>query len=143
MFRRHPIATALAVGYFVALCWIVLGSRGDSQSSYLGGVLLFLPLGPIVIALLGRRHWFMALLLGAMAGIWIQLACIVWRPDSRIMAGDLSANLLGVVIGTVVAVAVAAMLSPARPADVAPARSVLTRFSQSDGSGLTTDSPQD
>lgn len=139
MFRRRPFVTALAVGYFVALCFVALGPRADGQFDYLGGVLMFLPLGPLVVGLLGRRHWIAALMLGLVASIWIQLACIVWRPDVRIASSDLSANLTGVVIGTLVAVAIGALVAKRSRSRALS----FTRFSQTSGSGLTTETHQD
>lgn len=139
MFRRRPVVTALAVGYFVALCFMALGPRADGEFGYLGGVLLFLPLGPLVITLLGRRHWIAALMLGLVASVWIQLACIVWRPDVRIASSDLSANLTGVVIGTLIAVLVGAVVAKRSRSRAAS----FTRFSQTSSSGLTTETLQD
>jgi len=139
MFRRRPVVTAFAVVYFVALCWIALGPRADGLSSYLSGVILFLPLGPLVIALLGRRHWIAALMLGLIASVWIQLACIVWRADARVTSWDLSANLTGVVVGTLVAVVFATLAERRSRSRVVS----FTRFSQSSSSGLTTESPRD
>ncbi|MGV8884728.1 MAG: hypothetical protein ACOH1T_03950 [Microbacteriaceae bacterium] len=147
MFKRHPIVASLAVAYFIALCWIVLGPRADGGSTYLGGIILFLPLGPIVVALRGRRQWMLALSLGVIASVWTQLACVVWRPDAHISSWDLSANLLGVALGTAAAVMVMALVSlrAGHPAqhDSHGKASSFTTFSQPDSSGLSTEASQD
>ena len=143
MFRRHPIVTVLGVAYFGGLCFLSLGVRPATDSSFIGDVILLVPAGIILIALFTRRHWFAAFSVGALAVVWIELACVVWRPDTVMRGTDVLAGITGVTIGILVAIAIAS-LREHRRASISPAPVLsFTRLSQTGSSGLTTERPRD
>ena len=139
MFRRHPILAPAAIVYFGALCWMALGPRAETTATFLGGVALFLPIGPLLIGLLGRSRWMRVFMVGVLLSVWVQLACVVWRSDAQLSFTELAANVLGVAAGTAIAVAVSTAASHRQSA---PTLS-FTRLSQTGGSGLTLESPPD
>ena len=143
MFRRHPIVTVLGVVYFGGLCFLSLGVRTTAESSFVGDVILLVPAGLILIALFTRRHWFAAFSVGSLAVVWIELACVVWRPDTVMRGADVLAGIVGVTVGILIAVAVASLRDHHRDGvREAPVLS-FTRLSQTGSSGLTTESPRD
>jgi len=139
MFRRHPLLTVVGGVYFGVLCWMALGPRSDGTATFAGGVLLFLPMGPILIGLVGRSRWFAVLMLGVLASVWVQLACIVWHSDAQLSLSELGSNVLGVAAGTALAVAVSSAVSRRHRIHQVS----FTRLSQTGGSGLTLESPPD
>ena len=139
MLRRHPVVTLVGVVYFGGLCFISLGPRAEVESTMLGGVAVFVPAGVILMVLFSRRHWFAAFAVGALGVVWLELACVVWRPDAPIRAIDLVAGITGLVIGLLVG----ALVETLRARRVTPPVLSFTRVSQTSGSGLTPESPRD
>ncbi|TBN57169.1 hypothetical protein EYE40_07015 [Glaciihabitans arcticus] len=139
MLRRHPVLTVVGAVYFGMLCFMALGPRSVGTATFAGGVVLFLPIGPILIGLFGRSRWMSVILLGLLASVWVQLACIVWRSDAQLSLTELASNALGVAAGTALAVAVSSVVSR-RERIRHPS---FTRLSQTGGSGWTLESPPD
>jgi len=81
-------------------------------------VAMFVPLGVIAVLWFGVRGWWTAPLLGLVISGAIETAQAVFLdtrvPDAR----DLFANTLGAVIGMLVILLIAFLLSPARPRTV-------------------------
>jgi len=143
MLRRHPILAPLGVVYFGMLCWMALGPRSEGTATFAGGVMLFLPIGPILIGLLGRDRWMRVFLVGVLLSVWVQLACVVWRSDAQLSFPELGANVVGVVVGTMAAVAVSSARAHRHRVQQRPSQLSFTRLSQTGGSGLTLESPPD
>ena len=139
MLRRHPVVTLVGVVYFGGLCFISLGPRAEVESTMLGGVALFVPAGVILMILFSRRHWFAAFTVGVLGVVWLELACVVWRPDAPIRTTDLVAGITGLVIGLLVGAVVESLRMRRVKAPVLS----FTRVSQTSSSGLTTESPRD
>lgn len=139
MLRRHPVVTLVGVVYFGGLCFISLGPRAQMDLTLLGQVVLFVPAGVILMVLFTRKHWFAAFTVGVLAVVWLELACIVWRPDAPIRSFDLAAGVAGVIVGLLAG----ALVERLRGRRDKPAVLTLTRLSQTGGSGLTTESPRD
>lgn len=139
MLRRQPVVTVVGVVYFGGLCFLSLGPRAELESTPLAGVLLFVPAGVILMLLFSRKHWFAAFTVGVLGIVWLELACVVWRPDAPIRTSDLLAGIAGLVVGLLAG----ALLDALRGRRVQPPALSFTRLSQTGSSGLTPESPRD
>src|SRR6187402_2725010 len=98
MVRRHPALSVATSAYGVVLVVValvplgdgggiiaVLARRGITGPSALvieavGSFAVFVPLGVLVTVLVGRARWPRAVVVVALAAIWIDLAMAVWTP---------------------------------------------------------------
>jgi len=139
MLRRHPVTSTVGVVYFVVLCVMILGPWADDEASIAGSAIVFFPAGVLLIVLLGRQRWILAMSVGVLGVVWLELACIVWRPDAPSVPIDLAAGVAGVVAGA----AVAAAIGAASGHKVQETESSFTRVSQTGSSGWSTERQQD
>lgn len=132
MFLRHPILSFATFAYLGLVGWLTLSPlSGRSQFDFVGqladffqrhqrtewitfnlieftaNIALFAPIGLFFVLLLGRRQWWLAILLGVALtfGIeYVQQGVAGRVSDPR----DLLANSLGVIIGTLLALVLTA-----------------------------------
>lgn len=131
MFRRHPVLTLVTIAYLGVVAWVTLGpqpldtaGRGTlrrllnlfgnhdltswityDRVEFAANVLMFLPIGLFFLLLLGRRQWWIAMLLGFGLTLVIELAqnSIADRvSDPR----DVLANTIGALIGVIAALVI-------------------------------------
>jgi len=143
MFLRHPILSLVTFAYLALVGWLTLspstGRTGllwdvanffsDHRATewitfnmieFAANVAMFVPIGLFFVLLLGRRQWWLAIVLGVVLTLGIEFAQqgIANRvSDPR----DLVANSIGAVIGTLLALVLTA--AKARRIRVAAARS--------------------
>ena len=139
MLRRHPVTSAVAVVYFLSLSVMILGPWADDKASFVGSVIVFFPAGVLLVVLLGKQRWILAMSVGVLGVVWLELACIVWRPDAPSVPIDLVAGVAGVVAGAAVTAAIGAA-SGHRAQDT---EASFTRVSQTGSSGWSTERQQD
>lgn len=140
MLLRHPLLSLATFGYLAVVAWITLGPQPlDTQGrgillrvirhlqqyeatawvtysgvEFTANVLMFVPLGLMFVLLLGRRRWWLAILVAVAFTVGIETAQLFLRdriPDVR----DLVANASGAVLGVVTALA----LTHARAREIA------------------------
>jgi len=99
MLRRHPVLSAVAVMYGGALCIVSFGEVGLFVEGAAVCVLIFLPLGALLVLLLGQWRWRLALALGIVVCTWIELGRVVWHPERGFDGMMLLANIAGTLIG--------------------------------------------
>jgi len=127
MFIRHPILSVVTLGYLALVGWVTLSPQSTLQQGsllwrfaelldrvpgaewftfsrleFIANVVMFVPLGLFFVLLLGRSRWWLAIVLGVVMTLAIELAqqFIAGRvSDPR----DLLANSLGATIGTILA----------------------------------------
>lgn len=132
MFLRHPVLSLLTIAYLALVGWLTLSPvSGSNQFSFLwtlaefferhrstewitfnviefsANVAMFVPIGLFFVLLLGRRQWWLAIALGVLLTVGIELAQqnIANRvSDPR----DLLANSIGAVVGTLLALVLTA-----------------------------------
>lgn len=133
MLFRHPILSLVTVGYLAIVGWLTLGpqpldDRGRSVLQriirYLSGentmdwitynlvefvanIAMFLPVGVLFVLLLGRRKWWLAILLGVALTAAIEFAQLYLR-DRVTDPRDILANSIGAVIGVLLALIITA-----------------------------------
>jgi glycopeptide antibiotics resistance protein len=129
---RRPVLTLLAVPYLGTLAVLTLtpSASGDRAFSLLGrlvaiiqgyertdwvgyslvefvaNTVVFLPLGLLVVLLIGRRHWLVAIAAGLLASCWIELAQGIWIGDRVADARDIASNTIGTALGVAIALLV-------------------------------------
>lgn len=99
-------------------------------------VMIFVPLGLLLVLLAGRRKWLFVVFLGVLASCWIELAQDIWIPSRTADARDVFANSAGTIIGALLALAIIAARVRRAKAVRSRAQSPLTPISQSPGTGL-------
>lgn len=132
MFLRHPILSALTLAYLAVVAWLTLTPVSTTfetgllgrlarvlarhpatewftfmRLEFIANIAMFVPFGIFLLLLLGRRRWWLAIVLAVVltASIEFTQQFIPSRvPDMR----DLLANGIGAVVGTLLALALTA-----------------------------------
>ncbi|KQM14955.1 hypothetical protein ASF83_02725 [Plantibacter sp. Leaf171] len=133
MFRRHPVLSTLTVVYLGLVAMITLGPRPfDGQTESLvyrivdvlarwettawityerlefgANVAMFVPIGVFFLLLLGRRRWWLAVLIAATLTVAIETAQLTIPgrvSDPRDLLANASGAVAGVVVGLVLTI---------------------------------------
>ncbi|TQL47380.1 VanZ like protein [Homoserinimonas aerilata] len=128
MLRRHPVLSLATFGYLAVIGWVTLGPQpldGDGRRflwtairwlqdraatewvtydgvEFTANVLMFVPIGLMLVLLLGRGRWWLAVLLAVVLTVGIETTQLFLRdrvPDAR----DLVANSIGGFVGVLAA----------------------------------------
>jgi len=130
MFRRHPVLSVITVLYLVGVGWVTLGPEpyDDGTSSilwrfldffgrydatdwitfdrveFVANIAMFVPLGMFFVLLLGRKQWWLAMILCG----GISCAIEIWQgallPTRVADVSDIVANTSGGTIGVLLGV---------------------------------------
>jgi len=89
MRRRQLIVIGVAALYFSAVIGMafVPGSALNRQF-WCWQVLVFMPVGTLLLVLLGRRRWWAAIAFGMLGAAWIEAGQSVWMPADYASAMD-------------------------------------------------------
>jgi glycopeptide antibiotics resistance protein len=133
MFRRHPVLTALTLVYLGLVAWITLGPQplddraegllyralrvfGRHASTdwitydrveFAANVAMFLPIGVFLLLLFGRRQWWLAIILGFLMTVSIEVAQLA-LPGRVSDVRDVVSNTTGATLGVLVALVLTA-----------------------------------
>lgn len=100
MSRRRLLAVAFAVLYIGAIVWLTfLPQSGSAGISGLWSFVALLPVGAMLLMLLGPRRWWLALGFGALGAAWIEAAQSVWMPVGYANPIDVLWGTLGAAAG--------------------------------------------
>ncbi len=112
MSPRRVTLTAVAALYFVVVIGLafVPGSVLN-RMSWLGSVGPFVPVGILLLLLLGPRRWWAAIAFAALGAAWIEAGQSVWMPAGFAEAGDVALGTLGAAFGVAVATVLASRRS--------------------------------
>lgn len=126
MLHRHPFLGLITAAYLCCVGWMTLTPQPYDQQvvgSILGRALrffarhdstdwitygrvefganiaMFVPIGLFFLLLLGRRHWWLAILLGAMLSVGIELSQAAFLPTRYPSVRDVVSNSTGAIIG--------------------------------------------
>jgi glycopeptide antibiotics resistance protein len=131
MFRHHPILTVVTFVYLGVVGWITLGPQPFDEGSdsfvwrllhllgrfpltdwvtysfleFWANVAMFVPVGLFFLLLLGRRRWWLAIVLGVVLTCAIEFVQM-FLPDRVSDPRDILANSVGALVGVVVALVV-------------------------------------
>lgn len=116
--RKHPALSAATAAYALVLAWFALaphplggaastawqriadaGPVAGFAASLAVDVLLFVPLGALALALLGRSHGIGAVATCGLASCWLEVAQWVFAPDRGPSVIAVFAQVLGAAAG--------------------------------------------
>jgi glycopeptide antibiotics resistance protein len=104
MRRRQFILTGVAALYFGALIGTAfVPSSALNRSFWCWEVLAFLPVGTLLLLLMGRRRWWAAIAFGMLGAAWLEAAQSVWMPVGYASAMDVVWASAGSTAGVLVA----------------------------------------
>jgi glycopeptide antibiotics resistance protein len=129
--RQHPLLTAVTVLYLGVVGWITLGPQPTglvhgsgiwqllalvrehpslswitySLLEFTANVAMFLPVGVLLLLLMGRRGWWAAILAGGLLSVAIEAAQL-FIPGRVSDVRDLESNSIGTVLGVVAALVI-------------------------------------
>lgn len=100
MFVRRYLLTAAAATYFGILIGLTFmpGAAAARTGSFWPFV-LFVPVGVLLLLLVGRRRWWVAVGFGLLGAAWIEAAQVIWMPDGYASVSDVIWASIGVVVG--------------------------------------------
>jgi glycopeptide antibiotics resistance protein len=127
--RRHPFLSLLLVAYLAALAWATLTPSTNSDQAFnvlrelttvlqgypatswvdflmvefAANIALFVPMGLLLVLLLGRPMWWACFFTGVIVSCWIELAQGVWLPSRVADPRDIASNGIGTLVGVLLA----------------------------------------
>ena len=141
MIRRHPALSVVSIIYFTSLAALCLTPNNLLARGTVGarrllpwasasgveiavGMLLFVPMGVLLVLITGRRRWFGVLVVGVIACCWLRLAAMVWLPRQQVAAESVVPHIAGTMVGIALAVTLLALRRrPAAQVAAVPQRS--------------------
>ena len=66
-------------------------------------VIAFVPVGVLLLLLLGRRRWWAAFAFSVLAAVWIETAQSAWMPAGYARLSDVAWSAAGAIVGVVIA----------------------------------------
>ena len=107
MTRKRLVIVVVAGVYFgvLAALTFVPVSASVSRSGWIWSFALFVPVGVLLVLLMGTRRWWAAWGFGVLGAAWIEAAQTVWVPDCASIA-DLVAGSIGVTVGVAATVVI-------------------------------------
>ena len=133
MLHRHPVLSLFTVAYLAFVGWVTLGPQPIDENSngfifralaffdrhsatewisyndleFVANIAMFFPIGLFLLLLLGRRLWWLAMVLGFGLTVAIELAQ-VFIPTRVSDPRDIVANTCGAVLGVLIGLALTA-----------------------------------
>jgi glycopeptide antibiotics resistance protein len=110
MLWRRYLVSVIAALYFGALIGLafVPGSVAN-RATWFWPFAAFVPVGILLVLLLGRRRWWAAIAFSVLGSAWIEAAQTIWMPRGYAEAADVLWASCGAIAGVTVA---AALTSP-------------------------------
>ena len=131
MFRHHPVLTVVTGLYLAVVAWLTLGPqpRGLERAAgiwrllgwlhrhpnlewirfstleFSANIAMFVPIGVFLLLLLGRRRWWLAVLLGVLLSCGIEFTQL-FLPGRVSDVRDLESNSIGALVGVLTALVV-------------------------------------
>jgi hypothetical protein len=104
MRRRRFILSAIAAPYFGAIIGMAfVPDSVTNRSVWYLPFAAFVPVGVLLLLLLGRRRWWAAMAFGMLGAAWIEAAQSVWMPVGYAAALDVVWGGAGATAGVLVA----------------------------------------
>lgn len=100
MSRLRVITTVIAALYFVALIGLAfVPISAQARESWLLPVGVFLPVGLLLVLLMGPRRWWAALAFSVLGAAWIEAAQSIWMPEGYATYWDILHAAIGAAVG--------------------------------------------
>jgi glycopeptide antibiotics resistance protein len=78
-------------------------SPASARDQWYWPVVAFVPVGVLLLLLLGRRRWWAAFAFSVLAAVWIETAQSAWMPAGYARLSDVAWSAAGAIIGVVIA----------------------------------------
>jgi len=105
MRAKRYILTGVAAVYFGALVGLTfVPGSASNRSLWIWPVVAFIPVGLLLVLLLGRRRWWAALAFAMLGSAWIEAAQMIWMPDGYAKVVDVAWASSGALAGVILAV---------------------------------------
>jgi len=106
MIRARSVLSVGVALYLIALIWLAFVPRGDTViPSAASAALQFALASVLLVLVLGRRRWWVALGFAVLGTSWIEAAQSVWMPPGYALVSDVIAGTIGATVGALVTVA--------------------------------------
>lgn len=104
MSRSRFVLSVIAALYFGALVGLTfVPGSAPNRASFLWSLALFVPVGVLLLLLLGRRRWWSALGFAVLGAAWVEAAQTIWMPVGYADAWDVVWGSVGATLGVAVA----------------------------------------
>ncbi len=104
MRARRYLLTGIAAIYFGALVGLTfVPGSASNRALWIWPFVAFVPVGILLLLLLGRRRWWAAVGFAVLGSAWIEAAQSVWMPAGYAEIADIAWASSGAVAGIVVA----------------------------------------
>ena len=91
------VFTALYVGALIGLTFVPVPA--EARASWLLHWAAFLPVGFLLVALMGARRWWAAIAFGVLGAAWIEAAQSIWMPEGYAALADVGWCSFGAIVG--------------------------------------------
>ena len=104
---RRFVTNVIAALYFGALIGLTFVPTTEvARSAWVVPFVAFVPVGVLLVLLMGARRWWAAVGFGILGSAWIEAAQSIWMPAGYAQVGDLVFGSLGAVVGVAATVLV-------------------------------------
>lgn len=104
MRRRRFILSVIAALYFGAIIGMAfVPGSAINRTSWYWPLATFVPVGALLLMLVGRRRWWAAIAFGMLGAAWIEAAQSVWMPAGYAAAMDVVLGSAGATVGVLIA----------------------------------------
>ncbi len=106
MIRARSVLSVVAALYLTTLVCLAFVPRGDTViPSEVSAGFQFALASVLLVLLLGRRRWWVALGFAVLGSSWIEAAQSVWMPPGYALMTDVIAGTIGATVGALVTLA--------------------------------------
>ena len=103
MLRRRFIVTTIAALYFGALVGLAFVSNSaTNRDAWYWSFGAFVPVGVLLLLLMGRRRWWVAIGFGVLGAAWIEAAQTIWMPVGYASPMDVVWGSAGTIAGVAI-----------------------------------------
>ncbi len=107
MSRARILLSVCAAFYFGGLIALTFAPGSSAlRDEWVWPIVAFIPVGVVLVLLLGRRRWWVALGFAVLGGAWIEAAQTIWMPVGYGEVGDVLWAAVGAAIGVAIAMAI-------------------------------------
>ncbi len=107
MSRRRFLTNVIAALYFGALIGLTFVPTTElARSLWFVPFVAFIPVGVLLILLMGVRRWWAAVGFSVLGSAWIEAAQSIWMPATYAQISDLVFSSLGAIAGIALAVVI-------------------------------------
>jgi hypothetical protein len=91
------VITALYVGALIGLTFMPVPD--EARASWLLHWAAFVPVGFLLVALMGARRWWAAIAFGVLGAAWVEAAQWIWMPEGYAALADVGWCSFGAIAG--------------------------------------------